>query len=68
MIGIKSIVLAAGLAMLSVGAAQAALAAPAAEPVAAAPATPAAAVPHDPMLAVDGAPAMAIVPQAGPPV
>jgi len=68
MIGIKSIVLAAGLAMLSVGAAQAAPAAPAAKPVAAAPATPAAAVSHDPMLAVDGAPAMAIDPKVGQPV
>lgn len=65
MIGIKSIVLAAGLAMLSVGAAQAAPAAPATKAVAAA---PAATVSQDPMLAVDGAPAMAIDPKVGQPV
>ena len=84
MIGIKSIALAAGLAMLSVGAANAAPQpapiAPVSKPVEAAPtvtvadpsvATPAAAAPAastDPMLAVDGAPAMAIDPKVGQPV
>ncbi|MFA6123164.1 cytochrome c oxidase subunit II [Sphingomonas sp.] len=64
MIGIKSIVLAAGLAMLSVGAAQAAPTA--AKPVATAVAPASAST--DPMLAVDGAPAMAIDPKVGQPV
>ncbi len=64
MIGIKSIVLAAGLAMLSVGAAQAAPTA--AKPVATAAAPTSAST--DPMLAVDGAPAMAIDPKVGQPV
>jgi cytochrome c oxidase subunit 2 len=81
-IGIKSIVLAASLAILSIGAAdaapQAAPIAPVAKPVEAAPvaAAPAAtqaapapaAVSNDPMLAVDGAPAMAIDPKVGQPV
>lgn len=82
MIGIKSIALAAGLALLSVGAANAAPQpapiAPVSKPVEAAPtvtiadpasatsATTPAAV--DPMLAVDGAPAMAIDPKVGQPV
>ena len=78
MIGIKSIALAAGLAMLNVGAAvaapQATPIAPVskpveAAPVASAPAAPAAAATStDPMLAVDGAPAMAIDPKVGQPV
>eukprot|EP01037_Dinobryon_pediforme_P023895 gene23895-25491_t len=79
-IGIKSIVLAASLAILSIGAAdaapQAAPIAPVAKPVEAAPvaASPAATqaapavVSNDPMLAVDGAPAMAIDPKVGQPV
>lgn len=74
MIGMKSIVLAIGLAMAGAGAAHAA---PQAAPVvtvtkpevAAAPvAAPATAVATDPMLAVDGAPAMAIDPMVGQPV
>jgi cytochrome c oxidase subunit 2 len=71
MIGIKTIVLAAGLAMLGIGSADAA---PHAAPIApvSAPATAAAAAPAaastDPMLAVDGAPAMAIDPKVGQPV
>lgn len=83
MIGIKSIALAAGLAMLSVGAANAAPQpapiAPVSKPVEAAPtvtvADPAATTPAatpaastDPMLAVDGAPAMDIDPNVGQPV
>ncbi|MEG3177897.1 cytochrome c oxidase subunit II [Sphingomonas sp. RB3P16] len=78
MIGIKSIVLAAGLAMLSIGAADAApQAAPivpvtqaaGAAPVAGAPAAaPAPVVSNDPMLAVDGGPAVAIDPKVGQPV
>ncbi len=83
MIGIKSIALAAGLAMMSIGAAYAAPQstpiAPISKPVEAAPtvtvADPAAATPAatpaatiDPMLAVDGAPAMAIDPKVGQPV
>ncbi|WP_010184055.1 cytochrome c oxidase subunit II [Sphingomonas sp. PAMC 26605] len=81
-IGIKSIVLAASLAISSIGAADAAPQpspiAPVAKPVEAAPvaASPAAtqaapasaAVSNDPMLAVDGAPAMAIDPKVGQPV
>lgn len=81
-IGIKSIVLAASLAISSIGAADAApqpapiapVAKPVeAAPVAAAPAAPQAApapaaVSNDPMLAVDGAPAMAIDPKVGQPV
>ena len=80
MVGIKSIALAAGLALLSVGSAtaapQAASIAPVSKPVeatvvapeaVAAPA-PAAAAATDPMLAVDGAPAMAIDPKVGQPV
>ncbi|WP_242187872.1 cytochrome c oxidase subunit II [Sphingomonas sp. CARO-RG-8B-R24-01] len=76
MIGFKSIVLAAGLAMVATGAVQAApQAAPVVTvskpevtpaPAAAAPATPSAAT--DPMLAVDGAPAMGIDPNIGQPV
>ena len=77
MIGMKSIVMAAGLAMIGTGAVQAA---PQAAPVvtvtkpevvaapAAAPAAPVAAEATDPMLAVDGAPAMAIDPTIGQPV
>ncbi|GGA46215.1 cytochrome c oxidase subunit II [Sphingomonas psychrolutea] len=84
MIGIKSIALAAGLAMLSIGSAnaapQATPIAPVSKPVEAAPTVtvgdPAAATPAatpavttiDPMLAVDGAPAMAIDPKVGQPV
>ncbi|WP_404372772.1 cytochrome c oxidase subunit II [Sphingomonas sp. MMS24-J45] len=81
MIGIKSIALAAGLAMLSVGSAtaapQPAPIAPVSKPVEAAPTvtaanpTAAAAAPAastDPMLAVDGAPAMDIDPKVGQPV
>ncbi len=84
MIGIKSIALAAGLAMLSIGSAnagpQATPIAPVSTPVEAAPTVtigdPAAATPAatpaattiDPMLAVDGAPAMAIDPKVGQPV
>jgi cytochrome c oxidase subunit 2 len=77
MIGMKSIVMAAGLAMIGTGAVQAApQAAPvvtvtkpevAAAPVAA-PAAPAVTAATDPMLAVDGAPAMAIDPTIGQPV
>ena len=77
MIGMKSIVMAAGLAMIGTGAVQAA---PQAAPVvtvtkpevvaapAAAAAAPVAAEATDPMLAVDGAPAMAIDPTIGQPV
>ena len=79
MTGIKAIVLAGGLAMIGMGAVQAApQAAPvvtvtkpeAVAPTAAAPAAaaPAAATANDPMLAVDGAPAMAIDPNVGQPV
>ena len=73
MIGIKSIVLAAGLAMSSVGAVaaapQAAPIVPASKPIEAAPAAaaPVTAAPAatDPMLAVDGGPAVAIDPKVG---
>ncbi|WP_010161307.1 cytochrome c oxidase subunit II [Sphingomonas sp. PAMC 26617] len=72
MIGMKSIVMAAGLAMIGTGALQAApQAAPVVtvtKPETAAPGAPAAAQPTDPMLAVDGAPAMAIDPAIGQPV
>ncbi len=83
-IGIKSIVLAASLAISSIGAADAAPQpspiAPVAKPVESAPVTAApattpaapaaapAAASNDPMLAVDGAPAMAIDPKVGQPV
>jgi cytochrome c oxidase subunit 2 len=64
--GIKSIVLAAGLAMLGVSGASAA---PQPAPTAVAATAPAAtAASTDPMLAVDGAPAMAIDPKVGQPV
>ncbi len=63
-IGIKSIVLAASLALTTMGAAQAAPAAPAA-PMTTAAAPAAAAAPADPMLAVDGAPAVAVDPVVG---
>jgi cytochrome c oxidase subunit II len=63
MTGIKSIALAAGLAMMSLGVAHAA---PQAAPApAAAPAVTAAPAAVDPMLAVDGGPAMAIDPKVG---
>ena len=81
MIGMKSIVLAAGLAVASLGlnvgaadaAPQPAAIAPVSKPVEAAPAAPVTAAPAatpaaagtDPMLAVDGAPAMAIDPKVG---
>ena len=83
MIGIKSIALAAGLAMLSVGSANAAPQpapiAPVSKPIEAAPtvtvANPTTATPPvvanastDPMLALDGAPAIEIDPKVGHPV
>ncbi|MEN2791095.1 cytochrome c oxidase subunit II [Sphingomonas oligophenolica] len=71
MLGLKSIVLAAGLALAGVGhAAPQAPAAPAAAPSGSTPAAakPAAATPTDPMLAMDGAPAMLPTPGVGMPV
>jgi len=75
MMGLKSIVLAAGLAMAGIG--HAAPQAPATTPAATASTTPAAApaaakpaaaAPTDPMLAMDGAPAMLPTPGIGMPV
>jgi cytochrome c oxidase subunit 2 len=75
MMGLKSIVLAAGLAMAGIGhAAPQAPATPAAATASNTPATapaaakPAAAAPTDPMLAMDGAPAMPLTPGVGMPV
>ena len=71
MLGLKSIVLAAGLALAGVGhAAPQAPAAPAAATSGTTPdaAKPAAAAPTDPMLAMDGAPAMLPTPGIGMPV